>query len=162
MSQRGYYASIRNYSQTRHGFLVGPFRTREMALAMVDAAWREANTVRADAAFSGFGTLSLEMDSVLLMPPGVLNERLGVTLDASGWAQVPASQREAYRLRLNDRITGDQAGAKFTEEYQRALAADAEKVHDYIFRRRRNSGCSGFLSTRAMQQRYPHVTLRMG
>ena len=158
MSQKGYYASILNRSRTRHGYLVGPFRTHEMALAMVDAAKRDADKANPiEAAFSAFGSLVLEMDSVLLMPTGVLNERLGVTLDASGWAQVPAAYREAYRLRLNARITGEQKGKKFDEEYQQMLVSDVEKINGYLFGRRRSSGCSGFLSTDLMQHRYPYI-----
>ena len=158
MSQKGYYGSILNRSRTRHGYLVGPFRTHEMALAMVDAAKREMDKANpSEAAFSAFGSLVLTTDSVLLMPTGVLNERLGVTLDATGWAQVPAAYRDAYRLRLNARITGPGKGKKFDEEYQWALASDVEKVNGYLFGRRRSSGCSGYLSTPLMQRRYPYI-----
>lgn len=158
MSIKGYYASIRDCSQTQHGFLAGPFLTHDMALTMVEPAKRKAYEVNSkEATWSGFGTCSIEDDSPDLLPAGVLNKHMGVKRNDRGWAQIPEAYRDAYHLRLNARITGPQEGAKTTDEYQRQLAADVDKVNDYIFRRRRHSGSRNFLSTPLMQLRYPHI-----
>jgi hypothetical protein len=155
---KGYYASIRNHSETRHGFLAGPFLTHDMALTMVEPARRKAYEVnRREAIWSGFGTCSIEDESPDLLPAGVLNQHLGVTRNTRGWAQIPEAYRDAYRLRLNARITGPQEGSKTSDEYQQQLVADAEKIRDYTIGRRRNSGCHGFLSTLLMQRRFPHI-----
>ena len=155
---KGYYASMRSHSGKHAWALVGPFLTKEMALTMVDPAHRKASDLYpSEATWSGFGTCSIEDESADLLPAGVLNKQMGVTRNTRGWAQIPEAYRDAYRLRLNDRITGEQQGKKFDEEYQKALAGDVEKIKDYIFRRRRNSGCSGFLSTPLMKRRYPHI-----
>lgn len=158
MTIKGYYASMRSHSGKRHWLLAGPFMTKEMALTLVDPTKREANDLDpVNATWSSFGTCSIEDDSPDLLPAGVINKQMGVTRNTRGWAQIPEAYRDAYRLRLNARITGPQEGAKTTDEYQQQLVADAEKVRDYTIRRRRNSGCRGFLSTPLMQRMFPHI-----
>lgn len=155
---KGYYASMRSHSGKHAWALAGPFLTHDMALTMVEPTRRKANELYpAEATWSGFGTCSIEDESPEALPAGVLNKHLGVTRNTRGWAQIPEAYRDAYRLRLNARITGPQEGAKTSDEYQQQLVADAGKIRDYTIGRRRNSGCHGFLSTPSMQRRFPHI-----
>jgi len=142
-----YYTSIKR--GIYHGFLSGPFRTHQEALALVDDARHVANRINhMQAVFAGFGTCSGE-----LFTPGVINDHLGVEIDPeTGYARIVAPLKytklalEAYA-----------AGVEWDKEKYFALESDQRKVEDYIERRIRHSGCRGWLSTPEMQQRYPHI-----
>jgi hypothetical protein len=143
-----YYISIKD--GPRHGFLAGPFRTHTEALALVDDARRVAQRVnRVQATFAGFGTCSGEF-----FTPGVINDLLGVQIDPdTGYARIRGTLRSKYQLALHARITG----VEWDKDYFDALEADRRKVEEYIQGRVRHSGCNGWLHTRRMQRRYPHI-----
>jgi hypothetical protein len=143
-----YYTSIRN--GPRHGFLAGPFRTHTEALALVDDARYVAHRVNPlQVAFAGFGTCSGEF-----FTPGVINDLLGVEIDAdTGYARIRGALRSKYQLALHARITG----VEWDQDYFDALESDRRKIEEYIHGRLLHSGCNGWLHTRRMQRRYPHI-----
>lgn len=154
---KGYYASIRNHSQTRHGFLAGPFEKHEMAMVMVDPAhFRAVHLNQTETAFAGFGTLSLDLDDVSIMPIGLLNSDLGVTL-VDGWGQLPAGCVEIYQRFLDTLTLYPRQGSEAGDAYQLALARDARKVYEYEVLGWRTAGCSCYLTTPEMRTAYPHI-----
>lgn len=142
-----YYTSIMEGPSFR--FLAGPFRTHTEALALVDDARRVTQRVNhTRAAFSAFGTCSSDF-----FTPGVINDQLGAEIDpATGYARIRGALRSKYQLALHARITGVEWDSNFD-----ALEADRHKIEEYIHGRARHSGSRGFLHTRRMQRRYPHI-----
>jgi hypothetical protein len=72
-----YYVTIRDGDRT--GYLAGPFENdHATALATVEPARQWAHQLRPDqAAFSGFGTARLPLDTAA-PPTGILNAHLGI------------------------------------------------------------------------------------
>ena len=49
------------------------------------------------------------------------------------------------------------SGRKHTDQYQRDLQWDRDRIHDYLFRRLRSTGSTGLLRTPELRKRYPHI-----
>ncbi len=75
--------------------------------------------------------------------------------DTWDWPRFRKWFRECLHRKINRDDT--RTGRKHTDQYQRDLAWDRDRVHDYLFRRIRNSGCSGLLRTPELRKRYPHI-----
>ena len=57
---------------------------------------------------------------------------------------------------LDERIL-KRAGIWFDQNYYPRMRTDKATIEAYLFRRVRNSGCSGLLNTKHLRKRYPHI-----
>lgn len=73
-----YVTMVREGNPKRVAWLAGPFKTHEEAVAHVDRARAVAHEVDPWSEFDAFGTASRQADH---HPPGVLNEKLGLSAD---------------------------------------------------------------------------------
>jgi hypothetical protein len=73
----GFYVTVRNGS--RKGFLLGPYETHGEALANVDRSRRHVEDHHAYAWGWGFGTAKATAKPGRRLPPGKLNDRIGLT-----------------------------------------------------------------------------------
>lgn len=74
--QEGFYVTIRRATKT--GFLLGPYPAEEGARTNVDRARDAAVEVDEWAWFDSFGTARVTLGPGRVLPPGLLNARIGL------------------------------------------------------------------------------------